>query len=135
VSLRFDPDPAAEIIIDGKAVQAADLLSRNDFDGTHTEQGIVALWGPPVRKGVAIEHATLRDIAPTVFALLGCPTSRQLSGKVLDQALLPRSSARLRRETVDAFPPPLHRSTPPLDESPAAAEEIRKKLKALGYLQ
>ena len=136
IALNIDPDPSAEITIDGRQIPAAQLLSRNDFDGMHTEQGIVALWGPPVRRGVRIEHATLRDIAPTVLALLGCPTSRQLSGKLLADALHPQWVERLRTEPVETFPAALHQQVEPAAHSPATgSDEVRKKLKALGYLQ
>jgi hypothetical protein len=136
IALNIDPDPNDEITIDGRPVPAAQLLSRNDFDGMHTERGIVALWGPPVRKGVRIEDATLRDIAPTVLALLGCPTSRQLSGKLLADALHPRWAERLRTEPVDTFPPALHLQATPATHSPATgSDEVRKKLRALGYLE
>jgi hypothetical protein len=136
VALNIDPDPSDEITIDGRQIPVAQLMSRNDFDGMHTEQGIVALWGPPVRRGVRIEDATLRDIAPTVLALLGCPTSRRLSGELLADALHPRWAERLRTEPVDAFPAALHLLETPAAHSPATgSDEVRKKLKALGYLQ
>jgi predicted AlkP superfamily phosphohydrolase/phosphomutase len=101
--------------------------------GHHRLEGIVALYGRGIAPGRTLTGATLLDILPTVFALMGEPISRQLPGKVLAEAFALPGTERLKIDYVDAFP-----ERPPRT-SAAAGEEVDanvlERLRSLGYIQ
>lgn len=53
----------------------------------HAPLGILLLSGPGIRSGATIDEASVMDIAPTVLHLLGLPVPRDMSGRVLAEAL------------------------------------------------
>ena len=109
------------------------LPSKPTTSGHHRLEGIVALYGRGIAPGRTLAGATLLDILPTVFALMGEPISRQLPGKVLAEAFALEGTARLKVDYVDAFP-----KRPPR-ASAAAGEEVDanvlERLRSLGYIQ
>ncbi len=112
-----------------------DLASfRREHTGQHELQGIVIIAGPHARAGARIEKASVYDIAPTLLRLFGLPASKQMSGRVLDEALnsdmLPPVAGRVetweREEPIARVPAP---------EQPEAEEELQERLRTLGYIQ
>ncbi len=51
-----------------------------------TDQGILCMAGPGIRKDELIRGAGILDIAPTVLTLLGLPVAEDMDGKVLLEA-------------------------------------------------
>jgi predicted AlkP superfamily phosphohydrolase/phosphomutase len=101
--------------------------------GDHRMNGIFFMRGEGVRRGAAIEGATLVDVAPTILHYLGEPVPSSFDGRVLTQVFTESESAAHPVRTVD------------LPEEKAAAEagygltrdemaEIRERLKRIGYL-
>ena len=101
--------------------------------GHHRLEGILALYGRGIEKGTTLEGATLLDVFPTVFALLGEPLSRQLPGRVLAQALQLPSSGRVHLDYVDAYPPLPSRA--PSNPSEEIDANVLERLKSLGYIR
>lgn len=99
----------------------------------HGLDGVLIMEGPGIVPGAAIEGATVYDVAPTILALSGLPVGRDLDGRVLKEALTPqflRSKGVRYVDTNDGEERP-HDIEP--IESPAD-EEIRERMKALGYI-
>jgi predicted AlkP superfamily phosphohydrolase/phosphomutase len=99
----------------------------------HGEYGIVGMMGKGVRKGARIIDAGILDITPTILYALGLPVGRDMRGRVLTEGfesdfLMDNPTAFVQTyetgERVAGEPIPS-----PLDE------EIKKKLKAVGYMQ
>jgi tetratricopeptide (TPR) repeat protein len=95
----------------------------------HRKEAILYLYGRGVRPRASIENAQLVDIAPTVLSLVGIAPARDMTGRVLDEALRFAPPDR----TVASF------------ESPGAAPEVAasdenvdpqivERLAQLGYL-
>lgn len=63
------------------------LERSRDRSGTHRMDGLWALWGPGVRRGVEVQGARIVDIAPTVLALMGVPIPAAMDGRPLSAAL------------------------------------------------
>ena len=101
--------------------------------GHHRLEGVLALYGRGIAPARRLEGASLLDILPTVFALLGEPISRELPGKVLAEAFLLPASDRLRLEYVDAYPPRPARAAPAPGKEVDA--NVLERLKSLGYIQ
>jgi hypothetical protein len=98
--------------------------------GTHRANGILAAWGAGVAAGARIENATLFDVAPTLLAALGLPVGRDMPGRVIGE-LFQRPPAVRYVDTHDRGGP---RPAQAPIESPDR-EEIRERLRALGYLE
>jgi predicted AlkP superfamily phosphohydrolase/phosphomutase len=101
--------------------------------GHHRMEGILALYGRGIEPGRRLEGATLLDVFPTVFALLGEPLSRELPGKVLAEAFALPAGERVRLTYVSAYPPlPSRAPTTPGEEIDA---NVIERLKSLGYIR
>jgi hypothetical protein len=55
----------------------------------HGPPGILLMRGGPVKRGLAVEGASIYDVYPTVLYLLGLPVPQDAAGKVLTDALDP----------------------------------------------
>jgi len=131
IALRFQPQPGAVAQWPGGDAPVSDFLAASPFSGGHNLRGIIGLWGPSVRAGAELTGADLRDVAPTVLTLLGCPLSEQMDGDVLWEAFQEGARKVLIVERVDDYGPPGHQSMTRTDEE---TEKLQKKLRALGYL-
>jgi len=103
--------------------------------GWHRQEGMVLLYGAPVRVGGRLEEARIEDVAPTVLYLMGQPVPADMDGRVLTDALLPEwiDPARLRSVPIDSGAVCQH--TPTSSAFSADDEEVvRRRLQDLGYL-
>jgi predicted AlkP superfamily phosphohydrolase/phosphomutase len=95
----------------------------------HRSDGMVIFYGPGVRAGVCLENLNIIDLAPTILYLLGCSIPDYLDGRVIKEAFQEEICANTAIEADDTSSKP---KGP--DLTAADREEIKKKLKALGYL-
>lgn len=102
----------------------------------HKLDGIVFLKGPSVKKGVSISGATVLDITPTVLTLFGLPPAQDMDGRPIEEAL---TSATLKKIAHDTRLKTYESATrKPGGEQPIASpvdEELRERLRSLGYIQ
>lgn len=101
--------------------------------GCHRRDGILMLSGPDVARG-SLDPVEMVDVAPTILTLMGLPVPGHYDGDILEEVM---AAPRLRLAMTDTAVDSL---------SPAAAggmsyiysdkdeEEVRKRLKELGYL-
>lgn len=54
----------------------------------HREEGILYLYGRGVKAGARLQEPTILDITPTVLTLLGIPPSKEMPGRVLEEAFV-----------------------------------------------
>lgn len=94
------------------------------YSGQHHPDGIYLLAGPSAGKASGADSLNVLDIAPTVAALLGLPVNPMWQGR---PALKGLPSDRI---AVAAYPPP---GTPD-GRPPQMDEELKRKLRAMGYL-
>lgn len=97
----------------------------------HTSDGILVMAGPHIKQG-QIAGATVYDITPTTLALLGLPPADDMPGKVLWSAF----DESLSPDRFAATIPTYGTSAPAGDGTPSTAvdEEIKERLRALGYI-
>jgi arylsulfatase A-like enzyme len=93
-------------------------------------EGLLALRGAPVR-AADLGVVTERDVAPTVLHLAGLPTSRELAGRVLEDALSPAFRATHPRRTVASY----GRRAPGRPAESAFDRDMLEQLRSLGYVQ
>jgi predicted AlkP superfamily phosphohydrolase/phosphomutase len=99
--------------------------------GNHHIDGIVALYGPNVVRGVELTGARIIDVAPTVLHLMGLPVQEDMDGRVLEEALTEqfRAAGPIRRDRarIDLAPDGFEYS----DDDRG---QIEARLKEMGYM-
>jgi len=93
-------------------------------------EGLLAVRGAMVR-AVDLGTVTERDIAPTVLHLAGLPTSRELEGRVLEDALSPAFRAAHPVRTVASY----GRRVAGRPAESAFDRDMLEQLRSLGYVQ
>jgi hypothetical protein len=102
-------------------------LARSDPGGS---EGLLLLAGGPVAPG-DLGGVSERDLAPTVLHLLGLPWSRELDGRVLEEAL----SAEFRRDHPVRLVDSYGRRPPSRAAESAFDRDVLEELRSLGYIQ
>jgi predicted AlkP superfamily phosphohydrolase/phosphomutase len=102
----------------------------------HKLDGMIFMKGPAVKKGVSISGATVLDITPTVLTLFGLPPARDMDGRAIEDALTSGAMRKIARdsrlktyETAGRKPGSDEPIASPVDE------ELRERLRSLGYIQ
>jgi len=94
----------------------------------HNIEGVLYMYGNHVKRG-RLDHPKITDVAPTVLALSGLPPARDMTGRVLTEALdltVPGPAVA----TYETGPAGAARTA----EDTAANPEIVERLKSLGYI-
>lgn len=98
----------------------------------HRPEGIVAFFGAGVKKGAAVEGASIRDVAPTVLALMGLPRADDMAGLAITSAFEEDVVKSFSTEHVTTLDKKREDAT--ANTESGASEETMQKLEALGYL-
>ncbi|MFQ5793048.1 MAG: alkaline phosphatase family protein [Acidobacteriota bacterium] len=102
-----------------------------DFAGHHAPYGIFLSAGRGVRKGSAVEGASLLDVAPTILHIFGAPIPSDMDGHVLAQIF--------DTQWMESHPPryvDMDTSLTSKEEALAeGTEEVLEELRAIGYIQ
>jgi len=107
------------------------LGTLHKYNGQHCLEGILIAHGPHILKGAHVTRAEIMDIAPTILYALGEAIPTAMDGEALLEIFAPGfSQAHPPRYTETRY-----KGLAPA-EGPSAreAEEMRKKLRGLGYL-
>ena len=102
----------------------------------HKLDGMVFMMGPNIVKGGNISGATVLDITPSILAMYGLPTARDMDGRPIEGGLTASLVKRITRENrFETYEPA--RSTNQSEEplSSPVDEELRERLRSLGYIQ
>jgi predicted AlkP superfamily phosphohydrolase/phosphomutase len=103
----------------------------------HSEWGVFVVRSPLYQAGTDFDHLELLDIAPTLLALIGLPAGGDMPGNVLAQALTPAGEQAVRRLEGNRLPSYMALTPAPGpqgERDPAVDDELRRQLKALGYI-
>ncbi|MFH1864674.1 MAG: alkaline phosphatase family protein [Candidatus Eisenbacteria bacterium] len=103
----------------------------------HDPTGVLALWGKDIAKGQELVDASVLDITPTLLALCGLPVADDMDGRVLTEAIDGDFLRGHPVRTIETYEPDAGSSgddeREPI-ESPID-EEVRERLRALGYIE
>ena len=108
------------------------IYEKNKLTALHKRDGVFIAYGPDIDKG-EIGHAEITDIAPTLLHMLDLPIPEDMDGRVLKEIFKENSSPAARDV---AYQKPREPDAIP-DEgglSEEEIEEVKRRLKALGYL-
>ncbi len=102
----------------------------------HKLDGMIFMMGPHVVKGGSISGATVLDVTPTILAMFGLPVARDMDGRPipggLESGLVKRIERETRLQTYESARAEGQSEEPlrsPVDE------ELRERLRSLGYIQ
>jgi predicted AlkP superfamily phosphohydrolase/phosphomutase len=123
--------PDYEYILSGR-IRDSIFRDTKDGRGFHRLHGLFLFHGQGIREGREIEGAHIIDMAPTILHLLGLPVPTGMDGKVLTELLEPEA---MRLNPVRFEEIPLEVDTLGGEMALEDAEEVKKKLRGLGYIE
>jgi|Deesub1362A_J573_1020465.scaffolds.fasta_scaffold00102_38 predicted AlkP superfamily phosphohydrolase/phosphomutase len=124
VVMNFASEYAGSEALSGPLVQG--LAPQVRPGAAHRMHGVLMAWGEGIGQARGLE-ASLLDVAPTAYCLLGVPPPPGLDGRVLREVLLAPPGPRA--EEAEGLP----RGQGGPREG-AAQEELKRRLRSLGYL-
>jgi predicted AlkP superfamily phosphohydrolase/phosphomutase len=101
------------------------------YSGMHRDYGMLIMSGKGVEKGARIEGAEIQDMAPTILYAMESPIPQDMDGKVLSEVFTEEFRGQvplLRGEEGSS------RDIQESDYTEEAEEEIKERLRGLGYL-
>jgi predicted AlkP superfamily phosphohydrolase/phosphomutase len=110
-------------------------IPQGPYIGDHRQEGVLIISGPRILGGQLEQDAKIEDIAPTILYLLGIEVPDDMDGRVLSevfdesyfQAVPPKyTSAQTESDLTESSDEEIY--------SEEEAEEIRERLRSLGYL-
>jgi predicted AlkP superfamily phosphohydrolase/phosphomutase len=102
------------------------------YSGNHRKEGMIVMYGGPVRKGGNLDGATLLDIAPTILYLLGFPIPGDMPGCILSNGISEDFQNSVKPGSIRTYETGVKLFEGPM-ASPAD-QEVEAHLKALGYI-
>lgn len=132
--------------IDSRCQTRDILLSKLFTPGrrqAHTSDGLLITCGPDIQEGQRLSSKpSILDIAPTVLHMMGVPVPEDMDGRVLKEIFRAGSEPATREKTSQRVRAVSNGSCAGHErqtESPVIAaedqENIRKRLRALGYIE
>jgi predicted AlkP superfamily phosphohydrolase/phosphomutase len=100
------------------------------FTGGHRLEGIFMGIGKGIKKGTVLEGARIIDLAPTILYALGVPIPKGMDGRVLED-IFEKDILKEHKKIYTEDEYPKHEEE---NKSQRYQEEIRKRLKGLGYV-
>ena len=103
--------------------------------GVHHAEGILIAAGGPIVAG-RFERFSIRDVVPTVLALLGLPVADDLDGRVLTEMIDPAFLERFPVQSIPSYETVIdRRALRSESKSAAGEEEALETLRSLGYIR
>jgi hypothetical protein len=129
-------DPGTVLIVASDHGHAPTILHQDFYtQHRHGPPGILLMMGGPVKPGTVIQGAHILDLYPTMLYLLGLPVPKDVTGKVLLDALDPEF---VRQHPVRTIP--TYETLGPARGLPGGRHESGQdereldKLRSLGYI-
>lgn len=97
----------------------------------HRPYGVIAVWGPGIKRGAKLYGATLLDVAPTILTMLGMKPAHDMDGLPLTQIW---EEPRLSTERVQSYEADGTDEREESHEEIDVDEQILHQFRQLGYL-
>lgn len=105
------------------------LMPKQSLWGCHSYEGLYIVYGPNIKKGNT-QQASIADIVPTIYAILGVDIPKYLDGSPLQYAF---KNLKIQYQSSEASDP--KRSYEKHRHSDKEQEAIQKMLSELGYME
>ncbi len=106
------------------------LFDRPLLRANHRMEGILIAVGDPFKRNHILRGATLTDLAANLLYLIGCPIPTYMDGRIWEEAFTEQGVGKTP-QWIEREP---SRSDTSNREENEAEEELRQRLKQLGYL-
>ena len=117
------------------------IETENLLSAKHSQDGIFIMKGVNILKNKELRPCSILDVAPTVLALTGFPVESDMDGKVIEEAFEEGYFQRNPIEYIDSYAKYFGKNLDGAEESHRGelsdeeTEEIKEKLRGLGYLE
>lgn len=104
----------------------------------HDVDGLVVLSGPGIRRDATLDQPHVKDVMPTLLAMMGVPLAEDLDGKILRGAFEPRLQdwfAHMDENVLPTYEGTVPRGGRPLEIDPETNAAVREQLRSLGYIE
>ncbi len=110
-------------------------VTQHPYMGDHRQEGMFIISGPCILSGQLDQDAKIEDMAPTILYLMGIEIPDDMDGRVLVE-VFDKSYLRAAPPQYTSAQTESHLVETPDEEvySEEEAEEIRERLRSLGYL-
>lgn len=119
--------PEGQIIAAEKIV-AGDIGA---ISGDHHPEGVFIAAGPGIRRGYALQNASVLDVTPTLLALMDLPIGQDMDGRVLTEIFKPDFLSASPVRHIDTWEEPNWSYE---EDNASADEALKENLRSLGYL-
>lgn len=119
--------PEGQIIAAEKIV-AGDIGA---ISGDHHPEGVFIAAGPGIRRGYALQNASVLDVTPTLLALMDLPIGQDMDGRVLTEIFKPDFLSASPIRHIDTWEEPNWSYE---EDNASADEALKENLRSLGYL-
>ncbi|MDX2200252.1 MAG: alkaline phosphatase family protein [Phycisphaerae bacterium] len=126
--LLLSPEPGLAVVRKIRGNTPVRWCSVRRMEGTHREEGVFAMGGPNVRRGLRMS-ADIADLAPTLLSSMGLRVPGDMEGRALTELFSPEPT--VERE------PPVRKVFSASAEVYSEEERklLEKRLSELGYLE
>lgn len=115
-------------------VIAAEKIVAGDIgaiSGDHHPEGVFIAAGPGIRRGYALQNASVLDVTPTLLALMDLPIGHDMDGRVLTEIFKPDFLSASPVRHIDTWEEPNWSYE---EDNASADEALKENLRSLGYL-
>lgn len=102
------------------------------ISGSHRMDGLLIIKGKQIKEGLKVEGPQIIDLAPSVLYLLGLPIPKDMDGKVIQDVF---SEQSFDEQPIQFIEEASFGFSPQEVYSQEEEEELKKQLRALGYLE
>ncbi|RIK56267.1 hypothetical protein DCC62_30570, partial [candidate division KSB1 bacterium] len=113
---------------------SAPLIVAGDIgaiSGDHHPEGVFIAAGPGIRRGYALQNASVLDVTPTLLALMDLPIGQDMDGRVLTEIFKPDFLSASPIRHIDTWEEPNWSYE---EDNASADEALKENLRSLGYL-
>jgi predicted AlkP superfamily phosphohydrolase/phosphomutase len=111
-----------------------DIINKSssvDITGIHAPEGIFMMMGENIKRGLKVENITVLDIVPTILPILGIPVGKDMDGRIIGEVFTKEPDVTFIDSHDSSFQQEEEMAGA---DSPDEEEELKEKLKNLGYL-
>lgn len=101
------------------------------MSGCHADEGIIIMAGPNIKKGFELPMSSVRDITPTLLALLGEAVGKDMDGQVIENAMEPSFLEQKAIKYIETYESGTYDE---VEDEDIDHEKLKERLAHLGYL-
>ena len=131
--MEFAGEDAVFVVVSDHGFEKQDSLGYGEYGHSFAPPGVLAMAGPPIKKGVELDNPSVYDVAKNMLYLVGLPVADDMTGRVWTEAYTEDFKNANPLRTIRTYG---HHTPVEYQESSSDVnDEIKAHLRALGYIQ